>query len=291
MIPPRPIVLVAALTATASLSFAQEETPAAGETFAEIQAEFDSARKAWMDSYRQASRSGASKAEIDALRAKRPSAEPFVGRMTKVMDGAPGTKDGASAAIWLLRAARVRGEQFEKCLGVLEAHHRDSSQLGDVMLTLSRSTEPKASDFLDTVRAGSAPNEVRAIATFSLAEQLKVRSELLHTIQSADEASLARLAKRYGKVGVEDMRRVDRAAIEARSAACYEEVIGDADFAAVRRFGSSLGDQAKNALFELRNLSVGKVAPDIVGEDIDGTSMKLSDYRGKVVVLDFWGDW
>ncbi|MDP6424698.1 MAG: redoxin domain-containing protein [Planctomycetota bacterium] len=32
-------------------------------------------------------------------------------------------------------------------------------------------------------------------------------------------------------------------------------------------------------------------APDIVGKDIDGHTFKLSDYRGKVVVLDFWGDW
>ena len=38
-------------------------------------------------------------------------------------------------------------------------------------------------------------------------------------------------------------------------------------------------------------LQIGKVAPDIVGEDIDGVKFKLSDYRGKVVVLDFWGDW
>ena len=26
-------------------------------------------------------------------------------------------------------------------------------------------------------------------------------------------------------------------------------------------------------------------------EDIDGVVFKLSDYRGKVVMLDFWGDW
>jgi peroxiredoxin len=48
---------------------------------------------------------------------------------------------------------------------------------------------------------------------------------------------------------------------------------------------------AKQALFELRHLRIGKVAPDIVGEDLDGVKFKLSDYRGKVVVLDFWGDW
>jgi peroxiredoxin len=33
------------------------------------------------------------------------------------------------------------------------------------------------------------------------------------------------------------------------------------------------------------------VAPDIESEDLDGVKFKLSDYRGKVVVLDFWGDW
>jgi predicted Zn finger-like uncharacterized protein len=38
-------------------------------------------------------------------------------------------------------------------------------------------------------------------------------------------------------------------------------------------------------------LAVGNVAMEIDGEDIDGKPFKLSDYRGKVVVLDFWGNW
>jgi len=38
-------------------------------------------------------------------------------------------------------------------------------------------------------------------------------------------------------------------------------------------------------------LEVGNLAPEIIGEDIDGKKFKLSDYRGKVVMLDFWGDW
>jgi AhpC/TSA family len=36
---------------------------------------------------------------------------------------------------------------------------------------------------------------------------------------------------------------------------------------------------------------VGQVAPEIVAEDLDGQTFKLSDYRGKVVLLDFWGHW
>jgi hypothetical protein len=30
---------------------------------------------------------------------------------------------------------------------------------------------------------------------------------------------------------------------------------------------------------------------DIVGRDLDGKSFSLSDYRGNVVMLVFWGEW
>ena len=36
---------------------------------------------------------------------------------------------------------------------------------------------------------------------------------------------------------------------------------------------------------------IGDVAPEIEGADLDEVPFALSDYRGKVVVLDFWGDW
>ena len=36
---------------------------------------------------------------------------------------------------------------------------------------------------------------------------------------------------------------------------------------------------------------VGEAAPEIDAEDIEGTRFKLGDYRGKVVLLDFWGNW
>lgn len=53
----------------------------------------------------------------------------------------------------------------------------------------------------------------------------------------------------------------------------------------------TLAEVSMIELSELRNLRVGKVAPDIEGEDLDGVKFKLSDYRGKVILLDFWGDW
>ena len=38
-------------------------------------------------------------------------------------------------------------------------------------------------------------------------------------------------------------------------------------------------------------LQVGFRAPDFEAVDLEGKRFKLSDYRGKVVALDFWGFW
>ena len=40
-----------------------------------------------------------------------------------------------------------------------------------------------------------------------------------------------------------------------------------------------------------QGLPVGTPAPEIEGDDFDGSHFKLSDYRGKVVVLSFWTSW
>src|SRR5262245_23113944 len=69
----------------------------------------------------------------------------------------------------------------------------------------------------------------------------------------------------------------------------FERVL--AEFADVKQSDRLLGDAAKAELFGIRDLAVGKTAPQIDGEDIDGKRFKLSDYRGKVVVLVFWGHW
>jgi thiol-disulfide isomerase/thioredoxin len=38
-------------------------------------------------------------------------------------------------------------------------------------------------------------------------------------------------------------------------------------------------------------LKPGQIAPPLEGKGLDGNSIRLSDYRGKVVVVDFWGPW
>lgn len=51
---------------------------------------------------------------------------------------------------------------------------------------------------------------------------------------------------------------------------------------------------AKTALtkrFRYDRLAIGNIAPDVVAFDVEGREFKLSDYRGKITVIDFWGFW
>jgi peroxiredoxin len=66
-------------------------------------------------------------------------------------------------------------------------------------------------------------------------------------------------------------------------------VLHDLTLAAESR--PDLAPQLEREARAVRTLTIGKVAPEIAGPDLEGTSFRLSDYRGKVVVLAFTGEW
>lgn len=43
--------------------------------------------------------------------------------------------------------------------------------------------------------------------------------------------------------------------------------------------------------FDTQRPAVGELAPEISLEDLNGSIVRLSDYRGKVVLVNFWGSW
>ena len=68
----------------------------------------------------------------------------------------------------------------------------------------------------------------------------------------------------------------------------YESVLQD--YANIKSFEDSrcrLGEQAQHALFYMDHLIIGKVAPAFEGKDANGKTVKLSDYRGQVVLVYF----
>ena len=106
-----------------------------------------------------------------------------------------------------------------------------------------------------------------------------VRGEWMQGTGSAPER-----VRRIRELKPEELRR--------EAEALYERTIREyGDLQPMGKAFPPLGEQARGDLFKLRHLEPGCTVPEIEGEDIDGRPMKLSDFRGKVVVLSFWATW
>jgi hypothetical protein len=148
-----------------------------------------------------------------------------------------------------------RAETF----AILIRDHIKSDQLGQVCNSLANARDKQSEEFLRLLLEKNPRRDVQGQACLALALQLKDRSRNDANLAKEAEQLLERAAEKYADVKTP--------------------------------FRGTVGERAKPELFELRFLAIGKVAPDIEGEDQDSKSFKLSDYRGKVVLLDFWGEW
>lgn len=54
---------------------------------------------------------------------------------------------------------------------------------------------------------------------------------------------------------------------------------------------SETGKNLKHGIDALKVTAIGAVAPDFTQNDANGTPVKLSSFRGKYVLLDFWASW
>lgn len=183
----------------------------------------------------------------------------FLERFRELAYEAAGTETGVTAwwRVFELGLRNGRGDEAREALDVLLADHLDSPQLrplaGNLPYAESFLGAERVRSALETLHAKAAALPVRAEAQFSLAGLL---------MRSAEAADKAR-----GRELFEDML--------TRYAGAEE------DWAA----------RAQGMLFELDRLQVGMLAPDFEAVDADGVAWKLSDYEGKVVIVDFWGFW
>ena len=155
-----------------------------------------------------------------------------------------------------------------KALALLLAKYVESPKLGPVSTSLGFSTDKASEELLRAILAKNPSRDVQGQTAMALAMLLK------HHRDSAE-------------------RRDDPAAskkLDQEIEALYDRVVKE--YSDVKSaFRGTVGKTAEAELYEIRSLCVGKVAPDIKGKDSDGKEFKLSDYRGKVVLIDFWASW
>jgi hypothetical protein len=173
-----------------------------------------------------------------------------------------------------------------RALALLQRDHVRSDKLGTVCQRISFGFCKEYETFLRTVLEKNPHRQVQGLACLGLAHFLSIRLQRLDLIQEGP--GLAREFKDlFGKDYLEGLQRQDRARAGEEAEALFERAAKEYGDVKIPD-GGTVGEKARAELFEIRHLRVGKEAPDIEGEDQDGQRFKLSDYRGKVVLLDFW---
>jgi hypothetical protein len=176
----------------------------------------------------------------------------------------------------------ARARAFE----LIQRDHLGSDKLGPLCQRVSWGFSKEYETFLRAVLAKNPHKNVQATACLSLGRFLNNRLQRLDLCKEQPELA-KEFAGLYGKEYFAELLRQDRDKTLKEMEAVFEQAAqkyGDMKLPD----GDMVAERAKAELFAIRNLSVGNEAPDIEGEDEDGKRFKLSDYRGKVVLLDFW---
>ncbi len=171
---------------------------------------------------------------------------------------------------------------YEKIKAVMDASNDPEVRLNGLLVSASTLRAPEAIKelFRDHSTNENVLPMIMSIGRIVPPDQA---AEILETLVSGEENTPAKGAALFSLAQVAQNSDSDKAEK-------YLTQIST-DFADLEINGQKLVDMAKPMLFEIQHLGIGKEAPDIEGTDLDGVAFKLSDYRGKVVVIDFWGDW
>lgn len=246
-----------------------------------------------VDAYRKAVREAKTAEERQKVaEEKAPKPEKYAARFLELAEKAPKTPAAAEALVWVAtNAAGPAGKDNPqaKARALLRRDHLESDKLGPLCSSLSRSLDKDAEALLRAVLDKNPHKEVQGLACMALADYLKNRTETVARLR--EQPDLARFYEgRLDKDYLKELQALDADKIAKEVEGLFERAAEK--YADVKLpFRGTVGERAKSELFEIRFLAVGKAAPEIAGEDVDAQKFKLSDYRGKVVMLDFWGHW
>ena len=225
-----------------------------------------------------------------------PRPQPYIRRFLELAESAPQDVAAVDALIWIVRNGGLDPE-VNRAVHLLSVKYASNKRLGEVaprlVPNLVYSLSPLAENLMRAIIEKNPDRVVQGQTWVALAHYFKRESELIRSLkgdtqearqmrsyyltQGADEASLRSILAR------------DPVALAKQSREIFGRV--EKEYADVSDFLRIVNPGAQAKLFESTTLGIGKPAPEIIGEDTEGNTFKLSDYRGKVVILLFWGDW
>jgi hypothetical protein len=233
--------------------------------------------------------------------ASRPDPAAFAGRFLDLARQKPGDPASFDALSWTLTHG-PNGSADDQALELIAAGHLDEPRLGPILLRLGSSPSPAAERLLRSALEKSPDREVQAHACYTLAQMLTARTHRAtpakhrtgkpKKTETPDETEKSaqlyeEIELLYGRL-LKDFRDIK----SSRKKTYGEIALAALDkfkVASGRRGNGNTGLESSQGLST--GLEIGMIAPEIQGLDTRGNPMRLSNLRGRVVVVDFWGDW
>jgi thiol-disulfide isomerase/thioredoxin len=201
--------------------------------------------------------------ERASFRASIPDSRPYATEVLALIQSHPTAPDLADGLNWLVTQC-IHLPEGASALNLIAQKYAALPGIAPALKRLEDVEPALATPALEAVLKAAAQPDEKAAALYALA------GHHFRTFESTTD-------------------NPTRDAARERASQLLQQII--TDYPSVKIQGFPLADQASALLFEITNLSVGAIAPEISGKDDKDQPFKLSDSRGRAVLLIFWGDW
>lgn len=210
---------------------------------------------------------------VDSLDAARPILNKYAGRFLDLAE--KNSKDPAAldALILVLRcSAGNMGKDTPgaKAVAVMIRDHVKSEAIARHLRSLAGSFEEGNAEILRAVIKDNPSRKIQGRAVKALRGSRKELAEM--TRQLKDSAAERQQAEK--QLGKEVVKKL----IDEQPR--FQKEAGELDKLLKEKYADVCPE-----------VTVGKPAPEVESVDLDGKKVKLSDYKGKVVVVDIWATW
>jgi thiol-disulfide isomerase/thioredoxin len=210
-------------------------------------------------------------------RGERPSCGDFAPRFLRLAEANPEDFPGFDALQFIALDCESDRPEVSRAVQLLVRHHSRGNRIGGELhrFVAPRFFGTRSGEIVGLLRDVLEHNphpDIQAEACFGLAQFLSNQAAFARQVRLPEHAGLARQVERlWGEGHLAYLKRLDVEALLAES--------------------TSLFDRGRKSYPEYweSHVCFGRVAPEIEGEDIEGRPLALGDYRGKVILLNFWG--